>query len=302
VRLSLFLLLSLSLHLVTIFFSRKPVARSESPPTENLVFLEPNASKGSEAGNHRASPKTSSRPRKSAVPALTLSDLGIGRSRQEPAGDATEREAGTSDSGSSVLESLKRTVPLESLYRRLDQAVYYPKELIDADIEGRVTGKLVFNPQGEFLPTESHIISDSNYLRVYVLKAFRSALKAPLRPMPPNVDDLVVRFTVTFELTRTDNAMDGSRNANLGRGAQKGLSGYNLALYRSSKVIGQWKLGPLSGYGIAPSVGIDPGWFVDGIEKLYDRVIKQKAEIDPLELYRNDPAWKGSNENTFERN
>jgi hypothetical protein len=48
-----------------------------------------------------------------------------------------------------------------------------------------------------------------------------------------------------------------------------------------------WKFGPFTGYGIMPAVGVDPGWIAEKIDKL----IHPKAEIDPLDRYRDDPDW-----------
>jgi hypothetical protein len=83
--------------------------------------------------------------------------------------------------------------------------------------------------------------------------------------------------------------MDGGQSVERGLIAtRQSTQGRGLSFYRVNLVSPlDWNLGPLSGYGVSPVVGINPLWFVDAIGNL----IHPKAKIDPLDKYRDDPDW-----------
>ena len=299
------LLISISLHLCALFVYRREKQIIETQSPEKLTFIEtewePGKSDKVSGGSHKGGKRPTN------VARLSLRDLGMGPRWQADLSQSIGQDGESSsvqnmdgdDDNGNVLNSLKRTVSLEMLYRKLDEAIYYPKEFIDAGIEGTVNGILCFDPLGRLNPKSSRIRSSSNYLRVHIVKVLRSALASPLPPTLRKKTGLRVSYTFTFLLTRVDNSMEMSDDANHGKGVQRGIAGNTLAIYRAAKVIGQWKFGPFAGYGIAPSVGIDPNWFVDRVAKIFNGVTKRKAEIDPLEVYRNSPYWRQSDQEVF---
>jgi hypothetical protein len=76
-------------------------------------------------------------------------------------------------------------------------------------------------------------------------------------------------------------------NSDTARVVRASNIGSSLYFYRAAGVLGQWKLGPIAGYGIIPSIGVDPGWFVDQVRG----ATSNRAEVDPLEKYRADSEW-----------
>ncbi len=291
-NLSAFILLSLALHVFSLVFPLKGNENTEKPYyTVSLADPqqeEPSPRKKVKVawlnGNARARSQL-------GPPPLSLSDLGIQGSRiwsEEAKGGA----AGSGASGNGVLESAKDTVPLEWLYEQLDNALIYPGEFIDAGIEGSVSGVLEFDEHGNLLKGHRRIKSSSNFLKVYALRKIDEVLA---NPIPHKLRKEGLRVSVCDDLRASlapITSMELSDDANKGRAAQRGVLGYTFQFYRASKVIGQWTLGPISGYGIAPSIGISPDWFVDAFGKVVDK-LKHKAEIDPLDSYRNDPRWGG---------
>lgn len=226
---------------------------------------------------------------------LKLSDLGIGWKKMGTLSVPSDVEAGDGSEGErdvdgdilpGALSDSIRTVVYNHLYERINNAIHYPNEFQDAGIEGFVNAQLYFTPLGEFQRERSQIRSGSRYLRVLILRSLRRVLADPV---PPNYlrtfPNLMVKCVFHFEITRLENPMDASHDSVKDSLSRLPLAGRSLYFYRAAKVIGEWKIGPFSGYGIAPSIGIDPQWFSDGVKKLV------KGKVDPLQKYRDDPEW-----------
>jgi hypothetical protein len=221
---------------------------------------------------------------------LSLSDLGVDWRRREgvtlPGDVSLKPGTGKNDdyggqgrygSNGDLLNAMKGTVTFEALYERLDQHLIYPKEFVESGIEGSVKTVLVFSQQGDYEKHKSSVTSNSPYLSVLVKKLFREVFEDPL---PKNyfhrrTTGLTVRCDFLFEL-------HGKSQPSISR-----LIGNSLSFHRtSSKMYGQWRMGPLAGVGPIPAVGIS----TQGLE---DRIsgVKNMPDVEPLSKWKNDPDW-----------
>jgi hypothetical protein len=206
-----------------------------------------------------------------------------------------------------------RTFPaLSYLFHRIDGSFAYPQDLKNARISGEVTAKLSFNEHGKWVDSAFEIKGNS-FLRVYLIHRLRECLSDGLPeniwkayPHAISVDaqfifDIVAPERVTgaqagpqfapsanpskFNTVDTDGGQSVEKQL---ISTKQGIYGSRFQFYRvylSSPL--EWKFGPLSGYGIAPTVGIDPSWVVDKVGDFFH----PKVKIDPLEHYRDDPDW-----------
>ena len=218
---------------------------------------------------------------------LSLKDLGIPCSQGEDAGllpgDGGSRRslefAFGSGGGGSVLEQVAGAPVYEEIYERIESVFDYPEEFRAKGIEGSVRATLVFDGRGKWSRKDSTIRSSSPYLRVYVVRLLKRLFAEPIpRPYPHGKN---LKVECLFELNvRGDSGLQG-----VVEGFSRNLLGNFLSFSRSAKGFAEWELGPLHGYGIVPSVGIDPMWFVDQVKKI------RGVDRDPLVSYRDDPEW-----------
>lgn len=227
-------------------------------------------------------------------PGLSLSDLGIGWARRgdvlvprgverglvgdSEADPATQEGDGIGGRGGNVLGQLKGAVDYERLHDALDAVLDYPAALQDASIEGDVRAEIVIDRDGRFRKDASRFESSSRYLRVHVLRVVRRALAERFRHHRRG-EPLRFRALFRFSLERAGAPFSDESD---------GVVGNFLSFRRqSSKLFGQWDLGPLTGYGPAMAVAVNPEWFLDRARDLTSK----KARVDPLETYRRDPDW-----------
>lgn len=302
-----FVLLSVAVHAAVftlLFIEAEPRPFDKAPSYVEIAPLPtpaPAPSSAPVAARGRPHPMARQTiPKAGPAGKLGLSDLGIQWKKGEggvslPLGEASGSDTGTQgfaygSGGSDVLEQMRGAVTYDLIYDRLDSAVFYPSEFIDAGFEGTVRATLIFSKDGHWLKARSHMESLSRYLRVHIVRTLRQVFEEPL---PSNYfhegKELRLFCLFQFELSRKDNAMDAGPDPFKGSPSHRGTLGNHLYFYRSSSVIGQWRLGPLAGYGIVPSIGVDPEWFIDQVSHAVDR----KAEEDPLKKYRDDPDWEG---------
>ena len=187
------------------------------------------------------------------------------------------------ESGGGALGASDRNISLyQYLFHTIDQFTGYPAELKYAGITGRVLVKLYIDARGEFRRELSEVRATSPYLKVAVIRGIKSSLAQGLpASLRKNVDH---PFSVQCEFTYEQVEHDDPEAAQ----QHQLISAKALAFYRyfpKSKL--EWQLGPLSGFGIIPSIAFNPLWFV---AKISDALSK-KAKIDPLEHYRDDPEW-----------
>lgn len=277
------LLGALALHafLFTVFTLSFP------PPREALVFIEPPGVAQQSIQIHSKKLGPLKKGGRKSSPPLAMSDLTIGKNTVI----AQQESASNGDEDSGPLAQVGKTVPLNWLYQEIDSAFSYPEEFAEAGIEGTVHIQVQFDREGTPQINRAKFRSSSNYLYVLVDRVFRSRF-ADLPPgRKKQVAGITLRCVFILELRRATNGFDSSQIAHRGSGTQQGALGSNFSFYRSKRVVGEWKLGPFSGYAIFPAVAIDPTWFITQVEKAVDD-IKGKAPIDPLQKYRDDPAWR----------
>jgi len=181
---------------------------------------------------------------------------------------------------------MKDTNHYHRIHQTIDHSLHYPPEFKDADIGGTVRASLVFSKEGVFLRKQSKVKSASRYLRVFILRLLRKSFSKPYHKegKPIRVDCMF-----DFVVTRREDPFNASPDNLLSNPARNGFIGNRLFFYRSAKVIGMWKIGPLAGYGIG-GVSLDLFWFVNKAVEGVDH-LRGKMKIDPLAKYRRDPEW-----------
>jgi hypothetical protein len=168
------------------------------------------------------------------------------------------------------------------IFERIDQFLVYPAEFKAAKISGSITAHLVFSRDGIYLRPQSRFDATSNYLKVEVLRALRKAFAEALpAELMKGVESRQLEVSCYFLFAITEG------NEASARDEREWMSAGHLSFYRNyHHSVLQWELGPLSGLGPMP-VGLDPSWFVRKIQE----ATTNKAKIDPLERWRNDPEW-----------
>ena len=287
---------------------------------EVVIYQSPISS--SKPGSTLQELKKSNRPQSHAGHSqhrLSLSDLGISL----PTGGSSQAKQKTSSGESNGSRygfksqlTGKDSPILGYLYHRINGNIGYPPEIYDAWLEGEITAVLRFDSTGTWIEDPSAVQANglgSRYLKVHLMRRLRALLAEAIpenlwRPTPKPFS-VETRFVfkilapegitgaqkgplsgVTADQTKfsqTDTDAGQSVEARVNQERQ-GAFGSSLLFYHShlaSKLA--WKLGPFAGYGVMPSVGLDPGWFV----KTIDDFLHHRAKIDPLERYHDDPEW-----------
>ncbi len=211
-----------------------------------------------------------------------------GRAAEAGGGDPGVAEGdGEGGRGGNILGQMKGIVGYHYIYDRIDEALDYPSELKEAGIGGVVRAELFFSPEGKFLTRASRIESGSRFLRVLVIRLLRHVFAGNLPATFTRGGRAVrCRCLFEFELIKGDDFALDTGTAVSGIG----VMGNHLAFHRTAGVFGEWKLGPFAGNIrslMSGALAVDPGWFVDQAEKL----TSNKARIDPLQKYRDDPDW-----------
>jgi hypothetical protein len=292
--------------------------QDEPSPVRELKPFSIEIEKGPPRNSHAQSQGGGSRPRHRKLP--SLKDLGVfgekfgakhGSTLGAPSTGSSQGSPSPYDFENQVTT---RTSPiLVHLFHRIDGGIAYPPELRTAHISGEVTAKLDFDEHGHWIDSVSSIKGTSNYLRVYVIhqlrRIFAENVPENIWKSEPHAISIEARFIFDirtpesvpgaqkgpqyapsvdprkFSTTDTDGGQSVERQL---ISTQQGMYGRKFSFYRvhlSSPL--DWKFGPFTGYGIMPAVGVDPGWIAEKIDKL----IHPKAEIDPLDRYRDDPDW-----------
>lgn len=214
-------------------------------------------------------------PRKG--PARQAGDLRFARLPLPPADGGTVNEPGAN--------GVSRFIPANEyrfIYQIIDQNLTYPFELRQRDIQGRVVLRLSFTKEGVLLRDRTEVVSaSSNYLRVHVQRMLRKLFLDPL-PKPQRTFTGPFTLVCSFHFERTEH-----NEADL-IAARRFIQKNNLYFYRQehhSKL--QWQLGPVSGLGIVPALGVDLGGAFDQVGRLFS----SRTKKDPLARYRDDPEW-----------
>ena len=210
----------------------------------------------------------------------------------------------------------KKSPILLYLFKRIDGALAYPGDLREAGYSGEVNAVLSFDQQGHWIESVEDVKANglmSRYFRIYLLHRHREIFSEPIPETIWKAEPQTLRIEVrfVFEIVAPEKVMgaqvgpqysasadpskfsevdmDGGQSVerNVISGRQL-LHGRKFSFYRvhlASPLA--WKLGPITGYGVMPMVGINPGWFLDAASDL----IHHRAKIDPLMKYREDPDW-----------
>lgn len=274
---------------------------------------------------HPARPGAVRRSRRRLPRNLSLKDLGVyakgNLSQPRPGGASAAKSDGQEEDGSSYgfedLTGNARASPVLSyVFRRIDGGIAFPQDLYS--IAGEVTARLRFDEQGRWIDSVTDIreagsVDLSRYFRVYLIHRLRALLADPIPAdilrSEPHAFTVTARFVFErvapesvegarkgppppapgdpsqFSEVDTDGGQSVIRQLGVGR---QGMYGHRFFYYRAHLASPlDWKLGPLVGYGLSPSIGIDPDWFVRKIGNL----IHHRDDVDPLQKYREDPDW-----------
>lgn len=220
--------------------------------------------------------------------AFSFSDLGIswhskgGISIPSEIGGDAGVAPGFGGGTGTALFGIEHTVPFARLSEAVENSLHYPREFLEAGVEGDIEVKYVFEEGRRFEPRAAAVKARSPYLRVFVLRLLEQAWADPLPVTYFRRGPLPVRFHFHFELTDKENPVYHPAAYEAPK-----VAGNSLFFVRKGALIGSWKWGPISGYGIAPAVGIDPDWFVDRAAE----GLGKKERPDPLREYRRDPLF-----------
>ncbi len=187
-----------------------------------------------------------------------------------------DRLIGTGDGG----DALRELKPLELradrwVQSRVEALLSYPSELIAAQKTGEVSVEIEFDRNGALLPQRTRYRFDDRYLKVHVARVLRRAFR-DAGPVAGR------KFALRFRFYFSENGNPEFHERM--RVAARGSIHFARWVHRSSL---QWSVGPVSGLGPLPAIGINPMWFVEKAKDL----LSNDAKIDPLDRYRMDPAW-----------
>lgn len=215
---------------------------------------------------------------------IALNRLGI-KYHFSPSNMATmpsaQSDAGTDRfTGPVDLATEGRQSPLfRNIYNKIDGVLVYPAELRKEKVQGIVNAKITFSKEGVLLTDQIKIDSSSKFLTVLVARTIRQAFEHPIADAPRyKSTTFAIDCTFNFEITEHN-------DAELAK-SKTGVIVNQFQFYRSFQYSAlQWQLGPLSGLG--PFAGLDVLW----IPRKIAEALSNKAKIDPLQKYRDDPAW-----------
>jgi hypothetical protein len=166
------------------------------------------------------------------------------------------------------------------IYQAIDNNLTYPSEFQDARIQGRVVAKIYFNPRGEYVRSQSQFESSQRYLNVHTIRTLRKVFAEPLPPSVKRPQGAFVVHCAFRYLLQQYEDTDLKKSEKL-------IVGDHLFFYRSAYQSSlEFDVGPIKFLGPLAQ-GIDPTWFYKMGEKLFSN----KATIDPLQKYRDDPDW-----------
>lgn len=192
----------------------------------------------------------------------------------KPSADPGDPTPGT------ALAAVRHSVLYDHLYQTIESNFFYPEEFKENSIEGDARADIELTRNGEVVEVFYRVRSKNAYVRVFVIQRLRDVFgRGVLAHYLGKTNKVRLRATFCLELTQSDGAVPKVHG---------GVFGESLSFYRSAKAFGEWSLGPIRGYGIAPQVGMDPGWVV----KQYQKMVGKGPVEDPLAKYRNDPAWR----------
>lgn len=294
-----FLLISCCLHLGLLLawvYLRAPKSAEKDLLRVVEIASLPQSPSSANTPKKRAGAQAPTQPKSRRAGGLTLSDLGIqwaGKGVPIPAeaGNGSDKNGkgfAYGSGGNDVLGQIAGSVTYRELYERIDEVLVYPDEFVETGIEGTVSAWLIFSAQGTWLRGRSRFHASSPYLRVYIIQVLRRAFAETL-PATYFKQGLELKLQCSFYFQLKRNRYEMEEPPVDAKAIPMYALGNRFSFVRAAGEFGQWKLGPLSGFAVAPSIGVDPGWFVDRFED----ATSNKAKGDPLEKYRHDPEWAG---------
>jgi hypothetical protein len=150
------------------------------------------------------------------------------------------------------------------IYERINNALTYPGHLIEKEIDGTVTARLVFNEKTRrYGIAKQSLQSAHRALETFVARVLKRALQFTV-PQAFSISSATAVISCFFEF---------QLKPSLGTGrlfmTERIIDG-KLYFYRGFKQNPlSWKVGPISGFGVVPAVSIDPLWIFRKIGELF---------------------------------
>ncbi len=295
---AVFLVLSVSLHAALFCLSKEGHLA-----TQNLSRIYEVERVVAPQGSHRK--RGDSFSNRKSQSALTLSGSGgvrMGAFRVDPnatldlGGNPKAVELGTPEGMSDgrggrwavPLESLKYTGILSHFHEYIDEALTFPREFIENDIQGRVQATLYFDEKGNYQKEKSRISGNSNYLTVWTKKFFRRIFSHTL-PFPIGKTPLKVAMLLEWEIGMP--LLLGSSSQSSTR--KQMVSGGKLYFYRKGQKSYGIGIAGIGGDGVTSAIGpvVDAFGLLDRVARVTGLSHEEKKEKFRLHLLQNDPEW-----------
>ena len=223
---------------------------------------------------------------------IHLSQLGVRLSTGtvSPIDPSHRKSSETDDSGKSEVPNGAPDFKQESasypayrfIFDRIDANLTYPDvfKKPENQFTGWVDAKIKLDANGKFDEPSSTFDSDSRFLRVTAIQAVRKGLahELPAECLKKLKGNRLIVATFHFEKVEPKDMFQQEAKA-YQLGAQ-----LNFHRFFVRPEIA-WDVGPI--HGIGPIPRLDILWFFKKAADAFD----QDAKFDPLDAYRNDPAW-----------
>ncbi len=181
----------------------------------------------------------------------------------------------------------------EYLFKKIEANLVYPSEFTERNMTGTVDAKLWFTSTGVYIENETEYDASSPYFKVLVARTLRKALQDPIpKEKLLSHSKFWSHCHFVFEITKPNyNSFEGTTSIFLQN---------DLHFYRHvQKSFLSSQHGPITGASFtevpttkgpeaSPVVGIDLAWIA---KKVSGTLLGGNVSTDPLEKYREDPAW-----------
>jgi len=176
------------------------------------------------------------------------------------------------------LNSIQPGSIYSEIYSKINQHLNYPKELINHNIKGIVNVRLSFSSSGNYLESQTQILSYSKYLKVHVARVLRKAFK----------------YKVKLKSKRNINTLDSIFKFNLTTGIAKSNS--SKALYFIRTAYGGNSPIDKINKGVNNIISHASNWLLflqyrPDFLKTDKELMRKEFNKSILRNYKNDPAW-----------
>ena len=169
----------------------------------------------------------------------------------------------------------------EYIFQRIDGILVYPSEFVERKMTGTVDATLYFSGTGHFLENQTQYHATSDYFKVLIAKTLRQALQDPI-PESKIIshDGFSAQANFRFEFTESTYPSFEKKQSIVIENQLHFYRQIRSLEAREPIAISLQEMRTKKGPEITPVLGID-----------LSRLLAPKPTTDPLEKYREDPAW-----------